>query len=139
MKNLYQLVIYDTDLSYDNYRESFDIGYFSTYEKAEQTAKQYISTVQGFKDYPCEYEITEKRVVGDTEKAVFYLIQCWNINPNGDEVDIAESDCFADREEAEKELEKMRKELQRSEFCITDVTVNQCKWTEGFVRVSLRN
>ena len=101
MKNLYQLVIYDTDLSYDNYRESFDIGCFSTYEKAEQTAKQYISTVQGFKDYPCEYEITEKRVVGDTEK----------------------------------ELEKMRKELQRSEFCITDVTVNQCKWTEGFVRV----
>ncbi len=139
MKHLYQLVIYDTDLSYDNYRESFDIGYFSTCEKAAETAKQYISTVQGFRDHPCQYEIIKKNIRGDTDSSTFYVVQGWNVNENLDEVDIIESDCFTDKEQATRELETIRKRYLRSEFCINRITADKCDWIEGFVRVSLRN
>ena len=39
---LYRLVLYDDELSYDNFKEGFDIGIFSSYSKAEETKKYYL-------------------------------------------------------------------------------------------------
>lgn len=58
---LYLLVLCDEELSYDNYKEEFCIGIFSTYEEAEAVAKHYLRNVDGFKDYPCSYRIAQKR------------------------------------------------------------------------------
>ena len=38
---LYRLVLYDDELSYDNFKEGFDIGIFSSYSKAEETKKYF--------------------------------------------------------------------------------------------------
>ena len=57
---LYKLTFYDLELSYDDYKEGFLIGIFSSFKKAEQTAEYYIRNVEGFKDYPCDYQIKVK-------------------------------------------------------------------------------
>ncbi len=64
-KMLYLLVLCDEELSYDNYKEEFCIGIFSTHKEAEAVAKHYLGNVEGFKDYPCSYRIAEKKVLGD--------------------------------------------------------------------------
>lgn len=61
---LYLLVLCDDELSYDNYKEEFCIGIFSSREKAEAVANHYLRNVDGFKDYPCSYRIEEKKVLG---------------------------------------------------------------------------
>lgn len=65
LRVLYLLVLCDEELSYDNYREEFCIGIFSSREKAEMVAKYYLENVEGFKDYPCSYRIEEKNVLGE--------------------------------------------------------------------------
>ena len=54
---LYGLTMYDMT---EEYQESFFIGIFSSFEKAEQVAKIMLKEVSGFKDYSCRYEISQK-------------------------------------------------------------------------------
>lgn len=136
MMKLYQLIFCDMELSYDDYREEFTVGIFSTLAKARQTAKYYIRNVQGFKDYQCDYEIIPKNVIGTADNCrQVYIIEGWNVNANLDETDIVESDCFTDRKTAEQELAGMQKKYLRSEWTISRWKINECCWTEGFVRI----
>ena len=54
------LVMIDMESTYDQHLEELNIGFFSTREKAEKTAKRYLNEVSGFKDYLIDYHITEK-------------------------------------------------------------------------------
>lgn len=134
---LYKLTFYDLGLSYDDYKEGFLIGIFSSFKKAEQTAEYYIRNVEGFKDYPCDYQIKVKNIIGTVDENLkqVYIIQGWNINSNLDEIDIIESNCFTDRKSAEKELEAMKQKYSRCEWILDKYAIDECKWTEGFVRM----
>ena len=100
---LYKLTFYDLELSYDDYKEGFVIGIFSSFSKAEQTAKYCLRNVEGFKGYPCDYQIEIKDIIGtaDTNLKEVYIIEGWNVNENLNETDIIESDCFTDKKSAE--------------------------------------
>ena len=134
---LYKLTFYDLELSYNDYKEGFAIGTFSSSEKAEQTAEYYIRNVNGFKDYPCEYKIEVKNIVGvaDENLKEIYIIDGWNVNENLDETDIIESDCFTDKKSAECELENMKQKYSRCEWTLNKYAIDECEWTDGFVRV----
>ena len=137
MMKLYKLTFYDLELSYNDYKEGFAIGTFSSSEKAEQTAEYYIRNVNGFKDYPCEYKIEAKNIVGvaDENLKEIYIIEGWNINENLDEIDIVESDCFTDETSAENALEIMKQKYSRCEWIINEHKINECQWSEGFDRI----
>ena len=134
---LYKLTFYDLELSYDDYKEGFVIGIFSSFSKAEQTAKYCLRNVEGFKDYPCDYQIEIKDIIGtaDTNLKEIYIIEGWNINENLDETDIIESDCFTDKKSAECEFENMKQKYSRCEWIINEHKINECQWTEGFDRI----
>ena len=63
------------------------------------------------------------------------IIQGWNININGDETDIVESDCLLSEEDALQELEKMKNYYERQEWTYHWYYVGGLEWKEGFVRV----
>ena len=134
---LYKLTFYDLELSYDDYKESFLIGIFSSFKKAEQTAEYYIKNVNGFKDYSCNYQIKVKNVTGTVDENLkqVYIIQGWNINSNLDEIDIVESDCFTDIKSAEEEMENMKQKYSRCEWVLDKYIIDECQWTDGFVRM----
>ena len=134
---LYKLTFYDLELSYDDYKEGFVIGIFSSFSKAEQTAKYCLRNVEGFKDYPCDYQIEIKDIIGtaDTNLKEVYIIEGWNVNENLDETDIIESDCFTDKKSAECELENMKQKYSHCEWIINKHKINECQWTEGFDRI----
>lgn len=134
---LYKLDFYDTELSYDDYKEGFAIGIFSSLEKAEQTAEYYLKNIIGFKDCHCEYKIEVKNIIGTADENVkaVHIIQGWNINSNLDEIDIVESDCFTDRKSAEEELENMKQQYSRCNWILDRYMIDECQWTEGFVRM----
>ena len=134
---LYKLTFYGLGLSYDNYKEGFSIGIFSSFEKSEQTAEYYINNVNGFKNYNCEYEIETKNIIGTVDENLkqVYIIQGWNINSNLDEIDIVESDCFTDIKSAEEEMENMKQKYSRCEWVLDKYIIDECQWTEGFVHM----
>ena len=134
---MYKLAFYDLELSYDNHKEGFAIGIFSSFEKAEQTAKYYIKNVNGFKDYNCEYKIEVKNIMGTADKKLtqVYIIEGWNINSNLDEIDTVESECFIDKQSAENGLEVMKQKYSRCEWSLDKYIIDECQWTDGFVRI----
>ncbi len=132
---LYRLVLYDDELSYDNFKEGFDIGIFSSYSKAEETKKYYLEQVEGFRDYHCSGRIIKKRVLGNRGSNKVYTIYGWNENENSDEIDIIESDCFVEEAMAEQEMKIMKEQYNRTEWALSEYQINRCKWNEGFVRV----
>lgn len=128
------LKICDKELSYSNHKCEFSIGIFSSYKNAEKTAKHYLKNVNGFKDYKCDYEIINKELVGDVQCDKVYIVIGWNENDSHDETDTVESDCYADRERAMKELEIMKQRYHRKEWSIDEYMVDKCLWKEGFIR-----
>ena len=165
LRVLYLLVLCDEELSYDNYREEFCIGIFSSREKAEMVAKYYLENVEGFKDYPCSYRIEEKKVLseGDCSKDKddgkevcgksnksdkketegksnenfdeIYMVYGWNENSEGDEIYVVESDCFITELAAKHGMAMMKQMYERAEWCISRFRIDERKWEEGFVRV----
>jgi len=132
MKTLYTLTIYDR---LDDYLQGFFIGVFSSYFEAENIGKKYLREVQGFKDYSCKYEILTKTMIGkaDNPESVS-IIWGWNINNNLDEVDIWQSDLYANKDEAYAVLDIVRTENRRQEWCVDTYKIGACHWQEGFVR-----
>ena len=136
MGTLYYLQMFDEEASYENYRQAFGIGLFSSRQLAEDTAKRYLAKVTGFKDYPVTYQIEEKRVPGaggDLPSFVF-LVSGWNENDDLDEIDVIESDCYRTEKEAERALEALKSACPRQHWCINRWTIDQCNWQEGFDR-----
>ena len=137
MKHVYGLMMIDEDSSYDDHIEAFNIGFFSSYEKAEKTARKYLAEVEGFKDYNVTYQITEKSLIactGSLSEDIF-IIYGWNENNEFDEVDVIESDCYINKNEAEQRLNELKTSYYRKEWCIDKFILNKCNWEEGFVKV----
>ncbi len=129
--DLYMLVITDNDID-----ENFNIGIFSSYVKAEETACRYLTSVQGFKDYPCSYEIRTKSIIGNkvsTDKV--YMAVGWNKNEASEPADIWESELYTNISAAETALCSLQKFLTLESFVCDCFEIDRCLWEEGFVRV----
>ncbi len=123
---LYNLIFTDDELD-----ERFNIGFFSTREKAEEVARYYLRSVRGFCEYGCSYSITEKNVVGNAKAGSVFIVYGWNEYDR----DIVESDCFATEPLARRMLAEMKATYERAEWCVDHYNTDECKWTDGFVRV----
>ena len=133
---LYQLILTDTELSYENYSEDFTIGIFASREEAERTAKYYLQNVKGFSEYPCTYRIEEKEVIrAEHLPETVWIIQGYDENEDLDEINILESDCFLTKQQALQELDRLQKLYQRENWCINCWNIGESHWKEGFCRV----
>lgn len=130
---LYHLTLTHLKPASKGYHERFHIGVFSSAEEAEKTANAYLSTVPGFKDFPCSYTVGVRKVHGGPilDQTV-YWIQGWNWNEALDEADIVESDDYASRSEAEAALCDMKRRYDRSEWTLNRSVIGRCDWQEGF-------
>lgn len=127
---LYSLTIYN------EMNEGFFIGLFKSYEKARQIAQNYLSTVSGFRDYPCIYEITEKQVIGTINNSMkVHVIWGWNEDREGHNIDIWCSDCYANLKDAEQIMADAKKNFKKQEWSLDTYLIEQCYWTDGFVRI----
>lgn len=131
---LYQLIITDKELSYNDYKEEFNIGFFKSKEEATEIAQYYIKNIEGFKDYPCEYRIIEKQIIGNLKKTI-WMIQGYDFNENEDEINIIESQCYSNKEQAEKDLENYKKQYNRQNWYISNWIVEKKYNEEGFSRM----
>lgn len=130
LNTLYSLMLFNEQ------QEGFFIGLFESHQQARQTAQRYLSAVPGFRDYPCTYEIAEKPVVGSASRSgKVYMIWGWNEDAEGCDTNIWYSDCYADRKEAEKALADTKQYLNRQEWSLDAYQINQCHWTDGFIRI----
>ena len=123
---LYNLTMCDNELG-----EQFNIGFFSSREKAEETAQYYLRNIQGFCEYDCGYSVNEKTVIGSGDTAAIYIVYGWN----GGETEIVESDCFTTEALARRQLAEMKMRYDREEWCVDCFRTDECKWQDGFVRV----
>lgn len=122
---------------FNEWQKGFFIGLFVSHKRARQTAEHYQSTVPGFRDYPCTYEITEKPVIGTIEPSEkVHMIWGWDEDENGNETGIWSSDCYADKQDAQKAMEEAQQQMSRQEWSLDTYRIDQCHWTEGFARVS---
>lgn len=112
---------------------TFNIGFFSSYEKAEAAAHKYLNEVSGFCEGDFLYHISEKELLDGTGGAMpkcIFIVYGWN-DENDDDLRIIESDCFASENEAREKLEKMKGEYNRTNWCIDRYAVDECCWQEG--------
>lgn len=138
MRIVYNLNMIDMESSYDNHIEAFNIGFFSSRDKAEKTARRYLTEVNGFKDYNVTYQITEKCVIGSADSIMssdLFIIYGWNENDELDEIDVIESSCYVIKQEAEQKLNMLKSSYCRKEWCIDKYVVDECNWQDGFVKV----
>lgn len=137
MTSVYNLTMIDIESSYDNHIEAFNIGFFSGYDKAEKTARRYLAEVEGFKDYNVIYQITEKRIIGriDNSSKDIFIVYGWNENDEMDAIDVIESDCYENKNDAEQKLNELKASYSREEWCIDKYMIDECRWQEGFVKV----
>ena len=122
---LYNLTLRDNELG-----EEFNIGFFSSRERAEDIARYYLGNIRGFREYECGYFVTEKAVIGSGGAEAVYVVYGWN----GDERDIVESDCFTTEALARRQLAEMKMRFDRGEWCVDCFRADECKWQDGFVR-----
>ena len=123
---LYNLTIRDNELG-----EQFNIGFFSTRERAEDIARYYLGNIRGFCEYDCGYSVTEKAVIGGGSAGAVYVVYGWNSY----EKDIIESDCFTTEALARRQLAEMKMQYDREEWCVDCFRTDECKWQDGFIRV----
>ena len=71
----------------------------------------------------------------DKKLTQVYIIEGWNINSNLDEIDTVESECFIDKQSAENGLEVMKQKYSRCEWSLDKYIIDECQWTDGFVRI----
>ena len=138
MRIVYNLNMIDMESSYNGHIEMFNIGFFSSRDKAEKTAKIYLTEINGFKDYNVTYQITEKYVVGSADSFIssnIFIIYGWNENDELDEIDVIESSCYVVKQEAEKKLNELKSSYCRKEWAIDQYKIDECNWQEGFVKV----
>ena len=134
---MYSLVLVDLELCCDHYEEVFFIGVFESKQQAKDVAEYYITKVPGFCEYPCNYRIEAKEVHGKFNTKIhkhIWIVWGWNVNKNGDEIDIIESKYHLTKESAIEELNIMKAHSQRMEWTIDQYEIGEQKWNKGFVR-----
>ncbi len=135
---LYSLVLIASELCYNLHEEEFFIGVFESKQQAKDVAEYYLTEVSGFCEYPCNYRIEAKEVVGKFDTKIHkhtWIVWGWNVNENEDEIDIIESKCHLTKESAIEELNIMKAHSQRMEWTIDQYKIGEQKWNKGFVRV----
>lgn len=138
MQTLYHLILTDSELSDDRHSEDFSIGLFATQKTAEAVMARYLTTVAGFRDFPCTGRIVQKRLIGardDSSPREVFLVSGWNINACGDEIDVIESDCFAQKSDAQQALQHLQQHTPREEWSLDAYRMDECGWEDGFCRV----
>lgn len=138
MRIVYNLNMIDKESSYDDHVEAFNIGFFSSRDKAEKIAKRYLTEVNGFKDYNVTYQITDKGVIDSTDSLILsdlFVIYGWDKNDELDEINVIESSCYVLKQEAEQKLNELRSSYLREEWCIDKYIIDECNWQNGFVKV----
>lgn len=124
----------------DNTGESFCIGYFSSKAKA-YAAVEILADKEGFNKGQGAFEVTKFAVTFadeiDIDKETVTLYEVSHEYQDKDGYDIWEVlGIYSTLEEAERCLEeKNRLSAYRdypNGFCIADIKVNICGWTEGF-------
>lgn len=137
MRIVYNLMMIDIGSSYGEHTEAFNIGFFSSRDKAENVAKKYLNNVKGFKDHNVTYQITEKLLIGYDDSIMLseiFIVYGWNENEDFDEINIIESDCYANKQNAEQKLNELKSKYSRKEWCIDKYIIDECNWKEGFVK-----
>ena len=132
---LYVLILTDPELSYDDYSEDFLIGIFETENQAKQTAEFYLNNVKGFCDYLCSYRIIPKQMDDNYISDRVWIVCGYDINEYSDEINIIESRCCMTKQEAESELENMKKSYKRDEWDISCMIIGEKYWQDGFERI----
>lgn len=135
---LFFLTLTDTELSYSNFSEDFNIGLFFSETEAKRVAAYYLKNVKGFCEHPCIYHIKQKKIIGIlpclTNLSCVWMVTGWNTNANLDEIDIVESDCYVDESQAYKALDEMKAVCPRSEWAVNRWIIGECEWKAGFSR-----
>ena len=85
---LYELMITDTELSYNGYSEDFMIGVFRSECGAKSTAQYYLKEIAGFNEFPCVSRIESIEVAGGIKSDAVWCVWGYNYNENDDEIDI---------------------------------------------------
>ena len=134
MEKLFSLTFYTQPNG--TYRDGFHIGFFRNYDEAKMVEIVYRKEVPGFKDYPCDAEITEVPIIGPTNGNLdsVYRYVGWNINEDYDEIDIIESHCYTDRVQAESDYKKTQLQFPREEWALDLYRIGDRHWQEGFAR-----
>lgn len=134
---LYSLVLIDMELCYENHEEAFFIGIFRSEQEAKDIAEFYLKNVPGFCEYPCISRIqereTDKNFDFDNQQNI-WIVSGWNVNENGDEIDMIESKCCSSKEEAAMNLKELKSCQTRMEWSLDRYKVGELLWREGFVR-----
>ncbi|MBQ8825919.1 MAG: hypothetical protein IJ007_02370 [Oscillospiraceae bacterium] len=131
MRYVYNLALHDNT---SDGEENFDIGFFSSREKAQETAEKFLNETDGFKDGDFSGIITEKKLIGCEDGAKYdevYVIYGYNVNENGDTIDIITSECLTENADVEGLFEKMKEEYVREYWGIDDYIIDECQWEEG--------
>lgn len=133
MDVLYDLTIY----SFPNWenREGYGIGLFRTEEQATEVIVHYLNNVPGFRDYYCEPEITRLPVCGRGKTDVVYRYVGWDVDENGDEINVTESRCYTDPDLAQQDMLQTQTDMPRQEWELAPWRIGSLFWQEGFERV----
>ncbi|MBP3459614.1 MAG: hypothetical protein J6K58_10425 [Lachnospiraceae bacterium] len=132
---LYELILCDNELSYDDHKEEFLIGIFLSLDTAKEMAEYYLNNIEGFKDYDCTYNILEKKIVDGKCCNRVWIIWGWDENEESDEIRVIQSECYANKQNAIDQMKELQKEYKRTNWCVDRYYINQCSWKEGFIRV----
>lgn len=135
---LFFLTLTDTELSYGDHTEDFCIGLFFSEMEAKLIAEHYLKNVKGFCEYPCTYRITQKKIIGilpcGNDSSCVWMLTGWNTNADLEEIDVVESDCYADESQAYEALDEMKAKYPRSEWTVNRWIIGKCDWESGFSR-----
>lgn len=115
---------------------TFNIGFFSSYEKAEAAAQKYLTDVRGFCEGDFLYRISEKNLldsIGEIMPESLFIVYGWN-DENDDDPQMIESDCFASENQAQDKLAELKIEYSRTDWCIDRHVIDECDWQEGVTR-----
>ena len=133
MNYVYELTFYKV---YEDGRERFGIGFFSSRNRAKEVQKYYTTNVTGFKDTPNgEYEITEVEIERTSSNNRYYYMEGWNEDALDFEVDIVRSKIYVNEEEAKQDYNQFVSLHKRQNYVITFFEVDRCEWQEGFITI----
>ena len=131
MKYVYELTFYKV---YEEGKEGFGIGFFSSRDKAKEIQEYYSTSVTGFKDtLNGEYEITEVEIAELSSNNRYYYIEGWNEDELDFEVDIVRSKIYVNEEEVKQNYNQFVALHKRQNYVITFFEIDRCEWQEGFV------
>ena len=130
-KYVYELTFYKI---YEEGRDGFEIGFFSSRDKAKEVQEYYATNVLGFKDtLNGEYEIKEIEIEKTNSTNKYYYIEAWNEDEFDFDVDMVMSKIYPTEEEAKKDYNQFVALHKRQQCVLTFFEVDHCDWEEGFV------